>query len=108
MMMKLAIVLSSSQAETNWNAFRLANLALSNGDVVSVFLLGKGVEYGKNTSAQFDVTQQVQKFLESDGRIVACGTCMTIRKQKSTQECPVGGIEDLYNLIVESDKVLTF
>ena len=33
---------------------------------------------------------------------------MTIRKQKSTQECPVGGIEDLYNLIVESDKVLTF
>ncbi|KKS00161.1 MAG: hypothetical protein UU52_C0042G0004 [Candidatus Levybacteria bacterium GW2011_GWB1_41_21] len=106
--MKLALILSSSSTETNWNAFRLANLALSKGDVVSISLLGKGVEYGKNTSAQFDVTQQVQKFLESDGRIVACGTCMTISKQKSTQECPVGGIEDLYNLVADSDKVLTF
>ena len=44
-MMKLAIVLSSNVSETNWNVFRLANVALSNGDVVSVFLLGKGVEY---------------------------------------------------------------
>lgn len=107
-MMKLTIIVSSNLAETNWNAFRLANLALSKGDAVSVFLIGEGVEYGKNTSAQFDITQQVQKFLESDGKIVACGTCMSIRKQKSTQECPAGGIEDLYNLIADSDKVLTF
>ena len=106
--MKLAIILSSSQAETNWNAFRLASLALSKGDAVSVFLVGEGVEYGKNTSTQFDIIQQVQKFLESDGKIIACGTCMTIRKQESTQECPAGGIEDLYNLIADSDKVLTF
>ncbi len=106
--MKLAVILSSKQAETNWNAFRLANLALSKGDAVSVFLVGEGVEYGKNTSAQFDITQQVQKFMESDGKIIACGTCMAIRKQKSTQECPAGGIEDLYALITTSDKVLTF
>jgi len=107
-MMKLAIILSSNVSETNWNVFRLANVALSKGDTVSVFLLGEGVEYSKNNSVQFEITQQVQKFLEADGKIIACGTCMTIRKQKSTQECPVGGIEDLYNLIVESDKVLTF
>jgi len=106
--MKLAIIFSSSLAETNWNAFRLANLALSKGDVVSVFLIGEGVEYGKNTSTQFDITQQVQKFLESDGKIIACGTCMAARKQSSSKECPEGGIEDLYNLIVESDKVITF
>ena len=106
--MKFAVILSTKNAETNWNAFRLANLALSKGDAVSVFLVGEVVEYGKNTSAQFDITQQVQKFMESDGKIIACGTCMAIRKQKSTQECPAGGIEDLYSLIVVSDKVLTF
>lgn len=106
--MKLIIILSTNQAETNWNAFRLANLALSKGDTVSVFLLGEGVEYGKHSSDQFDITQQVQKFLESNGQIVACGTCMAIRKQDSTQECPAGGIGDLYNLIADSDKVLTF
>jgi len=106
--MKLALILSSSAAETNWNAFRLANLALSKGDDVSVFLVGEGVEYGKNTSTQFDITKQAQKFLESGGKIIACGTCMAIREQKSGKECPAGGIEDLYNLIADSDKVVTF
>jgi len=67
--MKFTIILSTISAETNWNAFRLANLALSKGDVISAFLIGEGVEYGKNTSTQFDITQQVQKFLESDGKI---------------------------------------
>jgi len=106
--MKLAIILSTTSAETNWNALRLANLTLFKGDMVSVFLLGEGVEYGKHTSAQFDITKRVQKFLESGGKIVACGTCMAIRKQKSSQECPAGGIEDLYNLMADYDKVLTF
>ncbi|OGK12941.1 hypothetical protein A3A93_01625 [Candidatus Roizmanbacteria bacterium RIFCSPLOWO2_01_FULL_38_12] len=106
--MKLAIVLSSSNVETNWNAFRLANLAIGKGDTVSVFLIGEGVEYGKHTSAQFNITKQVQKFLEPGGKIVACGTCMAIRKQESSQECLAGGIEDLYNLIADSDKVITF
>jgi len=36
--MKLAIVLSSSNVETNWNAFRLANLALGKGDTVSILI----------------------------------------------------------------------
>jgi len=107
--MKLAIILSTKQAETNWNAFRLANLALFKGDIVTIFLTGEGVEYEQMSSSQFNIKEQVGKFLQSDkAKIVACGTCMTIRKQNSSQECPTGRIEDLYNLIAESDKVLTF
>jgi len=107
--MKLAIILSTKQAETNWNAFRLANLALFKGDIVTIFLTGEGVEYEQMSSPQFNIKEQVGKFLQSDkAKIVACGTCMTIRKQNSSQECPAGGIKDLYNLIAESDKVLTF
>jgi len=106
--MRLSIILSTKHVETNWNALRLANLTLSKGDTVSVFLVGEGVEYGKNSSDQFDIKKQVGKFLGSGGEIVACGTCMVIRKQKSGKECPAGGIEDLYNLITDSDKVITF
>ena len=107
--MKLAIVLSTKQAETNWNAFRLANLALSKGDRVTIFLIGEGVEYEQMSSPQFDIKGQAGRFLQSDGaKIIACGTCMAIRKQDSSQECPEGEIEDLYRLVADSDKVITY
>ena len=106
--MKLGIILSSNNAETNWNAFRLANLALSKGDSVSIFLVGEGVEYNKTSSIQFDIAKQVQLFLNSNGKIVACGTCIALRKLESNDECPAGNLEDLYRIVVENDKVLTF
>lgn len=107
--MKLAIILSTKHAETNWNALRLGNFALNKGDTVSLFLTGEGVEYDENTSSQFDIKKQVKQFLESgNAKIIACGTCMNLRERKDSKECPVGGIEDLYNLIVKSDKVITF
>ena len=90
------------------SSFNLVHVIFSILDTVSVFLIGEGVEYGKNSSDQFDIGKQVGKFLESGGEIVACGTCMAIRKQRSSKECPEGGMEDLYSLIVNSDKVITF
>ena len=57
--MKLTIVLSTKHAETNWNALRLANLALKKGDEVSIFLLGEGVEYNKFSTDKFNITQQI-------------------------------------------------
>ncbi|OGG12514.1 hypothetical protein A2875_04550 [Candidatus Gottesmanbacteria bacterium RIFCSPHIGHO2_01_FULL_46_14] len=107
--MKLGTILSTNNAETNWNAFRLANLALSKGDTVSIFLVSEGVEYQLASSPKFNIKEQVERFLSSDkAQIIACGTCLTIRKQGSTKECPEGSIEDLYRLVAESDKVLTF
>lgn len=107
--MKLAIILSTKKAETNWNALRLANLALKKGDEVSVFLLGEAVEYDKVDQDRFDIQKQTDLFLQSEhARIIACGTCMKIRNQESTQACPMGGLEDFYTLVATSDKVLTF
>ena len=107
--MKFAIVLSTNKAETNWNALRLGNFALKKGDIVSMFLTGEGVEYDKDTSTQFNIKEQVNLFLESsNAKIIACETCMNLREKKDSRECPIGGIEDLYNLIAESDKVVTF
>ena len=107
--MKLSILLSTGHAETNWNALRLANLALKKGDEVSLFLLGEAVEYVNTSNDKFDIKQQVNMFLQSKkGKIIACGTCMKLRQQESTQTCPMGGLEDFYNLVKTSDKVLTF
>ncbi len=39
--MKLGIVMTTTDPETVFNAFRLANYSVENGDKVSVFLLGE-------------------------------------------------------------------
>lgn len=107
--MKLTIILSTNSAEKNWNAFRLGNVALKNGDNVSVFLIGEGVEYLKFSSDKFDIQKQVNEFLESGkGEILACETCMALRNQESDKTCPVSGMKELYNLIKDRDKVVTF
>ncbi|OIO13000.1 sulfur reduction protein DsrE [Candidatus Gottesmanbacteria bacterium CG11_big_fil_rev_8_21_14_0_20_37_11] len=107
--MKFTIILSTKNAETNWNALRLANLALKKGDEVNVFLMGEGVEYDQSSNEKYNIKQQVDTFLQSDkAKIVACGTCMKLRNQQSTDCCPIGGLEDFYTLITASDKVLTF
>ena len=107
--MKLGIILSTNSGETNWNALRLANLALSKGDTVSIFLVSEGVEYQQSSSPKFNIKEQVEKFLSSDkAKILACGTCLAIRKQGSSEKCPEGRLEDFYDLVAENDKVLTF
>ncbi len=106
--MKLGIIISQNDPETVWNVFRLANHAFNKGDTVSIFLTGKGVEYEQLSSSKFNIKEQVGKFLGLGGEIIACGTCMAIRKQKNNKECPVGGIENLYELIINYDKVMTF
>ncbi len=107
--MKLSIILSTKNTETNWNALRLANLALTHGDEVSIFLLGEAVEYDKGNQEQFDIKKQIDMFLQTEkAELIACGTCMTLRNQQSTRSCPMGGLEDFYSLVATSDKVLTF
>jgi uncharacterized protein involved in oxidation of intracellular sulfur len=107
--MKLGIVLSSSHAETNFNALRLANLAIQKGDEVKIFLVGEGVEYEKNSSAKFNVTEQIQKLVLSDHfEIKACGTCLKIREQDSTETCPLSTLNDFYDIVAWAEKLLTF
>lgn len=106
---KLGIIISTSKSETNWNAFRLANFALKQSDEVKIFLIGEGVEYEAGSSEKFNIQKQAAKFLKSDkAQILACGTCLKSRKQKATNMCPMNTIKDLYMLVRECDKILTF
>ncbi len=106
--MKLGIVVYSNDAETIWNAFRLGVFSCKQGDTVSVFLLGKGVEAESLDGGKFDVIGQIRLFSEAGGSILACGTCLKIRQSNSSGICLVSTMQDLHALIQGSDKVLTF
>jgi len=106
--MKLGIVIYSDDSETVWNAFRLGNFALKEGDEVKVFLLAKGVECESLDTDKFKVTEQMHALLGNNGEILACGTCLTIRHSEGTEMCPMSTMKDLYEIVKECDKILTF
>lgn len=107
--MKLGIIISQTNPETIWNALRLANLAIKQGDAVKIFLVGEGVEYETVSSEKYNIQEQTAEFLKvANAEILACGTCLKSRNQEATNTCPMSSMKDLYKLVKESDKVLTF
>jgi uncharacterized protein involved in oxidation of intracellular sulfur len=106
--MKIGVIISSNDAETCWNALRYANFCLVQKDEVKVFLAGKGVEYQKISTEKFNTIEQADKFLKSGGKILACGTCIKSRGQEGSEMCPINTMKDMYEIVRESDKVVTF
>jgi len=60
--MNILFIITSDEAETIYNAMRLANVGVEKGDEVSVFMLGKGVCFEKCDNDEFDVMGQMNKF----------------------------------------------
>ena len=106
--MKIGVIISSNDAETSWNALRYANFCLVQKDEVKVFLTGKGVEYQKISTDKFNTTEQAEKLLQAGGKILACGTCIKSREQEGSEMCPISTMKDMYEIVKESDKVVTF
>jgi len=106
--MRIGVIISSNDVETCWNALRYANFAIGQKDEVKVFFMGKGVEYQKVSTDKFNTVEQADKFLQSSGKIYACGTCIKSREQEGSQMCPISTMKDMYEIIKESDKVVTF
>lgn len=105
---KIGIIISSNDPETVWNAFRLANYSSEQGDTVSVFLLGKGVEAPNINNKDFDVKKMMETFSNNKGTIFACGTCLQMRNTEGTALCPVSTLADLYVIIKSNEILLTF
>ncbi len=106
--MKLGVIISTNDPETCWNAFRFANFALTKSDEVNVFLIGKGVEYESLPIAKFDTLKQATQFSAGGGIIYACGSCIKSRNASETEMCPLSTMADLYRIVDESDKIVTF
>ena len=106
--MKLGIVIYSNDPETVWNAFRLGNYALNEKDEVKIFLLAKGVECRSFDTEKFKITEQIKLFHDNNGKIFACGTCLKMRQKEESELCPLSTMKDLYDIIKESDKIISF
>ena len=106
--MKLGIIIYSNDPESVWNAFRLGNYAIKEGDEVNVFLSGKGVESDAIDTETFNVTEQLHAFVERGGAVFACGTCLKIRQSEGSETCTMSTLADLYEIVKESDKIITF
>lgn len=106
--MKLAVVISQSNAEQVFTALRFANFSRDKNDDVTVFLTAEGVEAVRLEDPRFDVKGQATSFVQQGGTILGCGSCLKLRDMAGSDICSVSTMQGLYDLIVEADKVVTF
>lgn len=108
--MKLGIIISTNDAEAIFNAFRLANYCIVHKEKVKIYLIGKGVESEEisNNQDEFNIKYEIDRFVKEGGQILSCGSCFIIRGSSGTELCPLSTMDDLYKIIKESDKIITF
>ena len=105
--MNLGIIITQTDPETVFNALRLALYSLQQGDEVRIFLSGKGVEIDQINDPKSDVKSQARKVLDAGGRFFACGTCLKLRDTKESDMCPLSTLKDHYEIVRDSDKLVT-
>ncbi len=105
--MKLGMIITQTDAETVFNALRLALYSLEEGDEVRIFLSGSGVELDRIVDPKFDVKGQAQKVLDAGGRFFACGACLKLRSSEGSEVCPLSTLRDEYEIVRDSDRLVT-
>ena len=105
--MKLGIIITQTEPETVFNALRLALYSLEQGDPVRIFLSGKGVEIDQIEDTNFDVKGHAQKVLDAGGEFLACGACLKLRNSEGSEVCPLSTLKNHYEVIRDSDKIVT-
>jgi len=60
--MNVLFIITTDDAETIYNAMRLANVGVKKGDDISVFMLGKGVCFEQAGNDAYDVMGQINQF----------------------------------------------
>jgi predicted peroxiredoxin len=112
--MRLGVIVYTNDPETMQNALEFANYSQLKKDIVRVYLLGKGVEYqvhGKMegySTQPFKTIEHMKKFIDNGGEILASGKCLEFRELGVPELCKISSIDDLYSIVTESDRVVTF
>ncbi|MCZ7556999.1 MAG: DsrE family protein [Bacteroidia bacterium] len=104
----MGIIITSNDEETIWNVLRLANYSITNGDTVTIFLLGKGVELDGLLLTSSRLKEQVDLFRGNHGSILACGTCLQSRNNPNPKQCSISTMGELYDIVRKNKIVLTF
>jgi sulfur relay (sulfurtransferase) complex TusBCD TusD component (DsrE family) len=105
--MKLGIIITQTDPETVFNALRLALYSLKEGDAVKIFLSGRGVEIDRIEDPKFDVKALAESILKEGGEFFACGTCLKLRHADSSAICPLSTLKDHYEIVRDSDRLIT-
>ena len=105
--MRLGMVITQTDPETVFNALRLALYSLEQGDEVRIFLSGRGVEIDRLEDPKFNVKGHAQKVLDAGGEFLACGACLKLRSSQGSEVCPLSTLKDQYEIVRDSDKVIT-
>jgi uncharacterized protein involved in oxidation of intracellular sulfur len=71
-------------------------------------LVNKGVEAEDIKSERFPVQEQLQVFVANKGELLACGTCMKARQKEGGNFCPIATMNELLEIVLESDRLITF
>jgi uncharacterized protein involved in oxidation of intracellular sulfur len=53
------------------------------------------------------VKGQAQKVLDAGGEFLACGACLKLRNSEGSEVCPLSTLKDQYELVRDSDRVIT-
>jgi hypothetical protein len=104
----IGIVIYSKEIETIWNAIRFANYSKSQGDTVTIFLLGEGVESDNLGKSNIYVKAEMDTFLRYNGAIIGCGISLQIHKNFEPQICKSASMKDMYDLVRKNKIVMTF
>lgn len=65
--MQILITISSPEPEIKWNAVRFGNYLLEQGEDVTIFLNGPGVDLLKGDCAQYPIAEQAKVFTLNEG-----------------------------------------
>lgn len=106
--MKFGILIETKDPEKAWNGFRFANASLKKGHEVKVFLMGEAVECESIDEEPYHVSNEMTKFIESEGELLACGTCLISRQLDETTSCPISTMMDCVAMVEWSDRMITF
>ncbi|MBK5246077.1 MAG: hypothetical protein JJE49_02235 [Peptostreptococcaceae bacterium] len=60
------------------------------------------------THEKYNIDEQLKKFVEVGGEILACGTCLKSHHLESSEVCPISNMIDCVNVVVWADKTVTF
>jgi len=69
--MQVLIILSSADPEIKWNAVRLGNFLLNEGEEVTIFLNGPGADLLAGDCDAFPIAEQAKLFTLSEGVMAA-------------------------------------
>lgn len=106
--MKFGIIIETNEPERAWNGVRFGNTALKQGHQVRLFLMSAGVEIESIVHDRYNAKSQLDEFVQNNGVVYACGTCITSRNQKESDVCPISTMVDCVEMVAWADRVITF